>query len=96
MNLDGSLFGPVTSQGVNCPIMFFAHVGKNLTTDTSWEQFWRHTMHTTKVELELEGSAKGNFTDFPSLAETIGVPGQVAEKLVDLIVVYLVRESTAF
>ena len=40
-NVDGSLWGPVVSHGVQCPVLLFAHQDKNLTTDPSWQEFWK-------------------------------------------------------
>ncbi len=85
VNLDGSLWGSVVSEGVNCPLMLFAHQGKNLTTDASWQETWQQTKSTTKVELELEESTEGTFTDFPLLVETLGVSGKLADQLAKLI-----------
>jgi dienelactone hydrolase len=84
INLDGSLWGQVVSHGVQCPVLLFAHQGKNLTTDPSWQKFWRNTDHTTKVELQLHNSTEGSFTDFPLLAETIG-GGRIPDGLQRLI-----------
>lgn len=84
INLDGSLWGQVISQGVQCPALFFAHQGKNLTTDPSWQEFWKNTVHATKVELQLHNSTEGSFTDFPLLAETIG-GGRIPDGLQELI-----------
>ena len=85
VDLDGSLWGSVTSEGLGCPLMLFAHQGKNLTTDASWQQTWKHTQETTKVELELEESTEGTFTDFPLLAETLGVSDELSGELAKLI-----------
>ena len=85
VDLDGSLWGSVTSEGVDCPFMLFAHQGKNLITDASWQQTWQHAKLTTKVELELEESTEGTFTDFPLLAETLGVSDELSGKLAKLI-----------
>jgi pimeloyl-ACP methyl ester carboxylesterase len=84
INLDGSLWGQVVSHGVQCPVLFFAHQGKNLTTDPSWQKFWKNTVHTTKVELQLHNSTEGSLTDFPLLAETIG-GGRIPDGLKELI-----------
>ena len=93
VNLDGSLWGQVVSHGLQCPVLFFAHQGKNLTTDPSWQETWKNTLDTTKVELQLHHSTEGSFTDFPLLAETIangriphglqGLIGQVPGTTVD-------------
>ena len=97
INLDGSLWGQVVSHGVECPVLLFAHQGKSLTTDPSWQKFWRNTGHTTKVELQLHNSTEGSFTDFPLLAETLGggripdglqgligqLPGTMVDKILD-------------
>ena len=84
VNLAGSLWGQVVSHGVQCPVLLFAYQGKNLTTDPSWQEFWRNTVHTTKVELQLHNSTEGSFTDFPLLAETIG-GGHIPDGLEGLI-----------
>lgn len=84
INLAGSLWGPVVSHGVQCPVLFFAFQGKNLNSDPSWQQTWESTDNTTKVELQLHNSTEGSFTDFPLLAETIG-GGSIPDGLQSLI-----------
>lgn len=97
IDLDGSLWGQVVAHGVERPVVLFAHEGKNLTADPSWQNFWSNTAHATKIELQLHNSTEGSFTDFPLLAETIGggkiptglqsligqVPGSVVDEVLN-------------
>jgi dienelactone hydrolase len=72
LNLDGTMFGSVVKRGLSCPFMFVSHEGKNLTTDSSWLKTWRH-LTSTKVEVTAKNSQHGTFTDFPFVAQNLGL-----------------------
>lgn len=88
MNLDGTLFGPLSSPSpsvsINKPFVIFAHEGKNTTTDVSWAAFWPKLTGFKRL-LELKGSAHGTFTDLPDVVDVLGLssilPPEVAELL---------------
>ena len=72
LNLDGTMFGSVVKKGLSCPFMFVSHEGKNLTTDSTWQRTWRH-LTGTRVEVTAENSQHGTFTDFPFVAQKLGL-----------------------
>ena len=84
MNLDGTMFGPVVERGLDCPLMFFGHEDKNLSTDPSWASIWPR-LTSTKVELSLAGSQHGTFTDFPFLAKALGLTRKMGPELRQLL-----------
>lgn len=71
INLDGSLFDPFISPGIDCPSMLVGRENKTLATDDSWARLWPRLMG-TKVEVGVEGFAHGSFTDLPVLVEALG------------------------
>jgi pimeloyl-ACP methyl ester carboxylesterase len=84
INLDGTFWGDVVETGLKKPILIFAHEGKNLTTDPSWEAIWPK-LTGWKRELMLAGSQHGTFTDLPDLVDILGIgaelPGEVTKLL---------------
>ena len=84
INLDGSLFGPVLDHGLHCPFAIFAHEGKNLTTDPSWEKMWLE-LDSTRLELAVVGSQHGSFTDLLLLTKVLGLTDYLSEEVASLI-----------
>jgi dienelactone hydrolase len=85
INLDGTFFGSVTSCGAKTPLLIVAHDGKNLTTDPSWTSTWNATRKTTKAAVDIPNTAHGSYTDYPLIVDTLGIPAEAREQLVDLI-----------
>jgi len=83
VNLDGTFFGPVVERGVRNPFMIFAHEGKNQSTDPSWASIWPH-LGKDKLELMLNGSQHGTFTDLPILIDTLGIAEQLPSEVQSL------------
>ena len=73
-DLDGQIFNSVLSQGISRPFLLFGRPNHR-TEDTSWVQFWGN-LRGPKIEMELQGSVHGAFTDFPVLLHSLGLPAQ--------------------
>ncbi|KAK7729497.1 hypothetical protein SLS57_001984 [Botryosphaeria dothidea] len=73
VNLDGSVFGDVLDRCVvRQPVLFFAHEGKNLTADATWEAVWPR-LDVWKKLVALDGSQHYTFSDLPALAASLGL-----------------------
>ncbi len=84
INLDGSFWSTVINKGLSKPFLVFAHEGKNLTSDPSWEAIWPKFTGWKRL-YELAGSAHGTFTDFPSLVAALGFEGQLGDAGAELL-----------
>ncbi|KAF8854343.1 PAF acetylhydrolase family protein [Acephala macrosclerotiorum] len=76
VNLDGTFFGDVVEKGLDRPFLIFAHDGKNLTIDPSWEALWPR-LTAWKRELMLAQSAHYTFSDLPDVVEILGFSGML-------------------
>lgn len=72
IDLDGTMFGSVVREGLHCPFMFVSRDGHNFTNDVSWKRTWRH-LTSTKVHLSVADAQHESFTDFPYLAQQLGI-----------------------
>ncbi|WP_223198864.1 alpha/beta hydrolase family protein [Solihabitans fulvus] len=82
IDLDGTLFGPVVTAGLDRPVMLLAHQGKTRDTDPSWGPFWNASAG-WKRDFQLQGSQHLSYTDaeviFPQTAGVMGLtPAQLA------------------
>ena len=68
INLDGGLFGSVVQKGLKDPFVLFGR-DTNDTTPT-WDEIWPHLGW--KLQLLLEDSQHGTFSDLPLLATLLG------------------------
>ena len=84
INLDGSMFGKVVDKGLRRPFMIFAHDGKNITTDPTWEAIWPK-LTGWKRELMLTRGAHYTFSDLSHVLNVLGygemLPAEAAELL---------------
>lgn len=76
INLDGSMFGDVVEKGLNRPFMLFAHAGKNITTDPTWQAIWPK-LTGWKRELMLAESAHYTFSDLLDVLGVLGFAGML-------------------
>lgn len=89
INLDGTMFGRILSEGSKVPMMLIAHDGKNLTSDPSWDSTWNATKHTSKLAVAISTTEHGTFTDFPLILDVVdGVPQSLRDQLAPLIGVF--------
>jgi hypothetical protein len=88
INLDGAMYGPVLTAGLDRPFLLMCSQLNDLTDDPSWAQTWAHLRGWHK-ELRLANSAHNSYTDLQSLvpqaAATIGFPPSTVEQLVGTI-----------
>lgn len=86
INLDGTMFGSVLSEGSKAPMMILAHDSKNLSTDASWSSVWNATKNTPKIALAISDTEHGSYTDFPLILDVVdGVSESLREQLIPLI-----------
>ncbi|PUU80940.1 hypothetical protein B9Z19DRAFT_1078176 [Tuber borchii] len=73
VDLDGSLVGSVTQNGLKKPFILFGREGHNRTNDETWKGFWDSPSKGWKRELSLKGAEHVTFTDFAPLVEVLGL-----------------------
>jgi dienelactone hydrolase len=85
VDMDGTLFGPVVTAGLNRPFMLLSSAGHNRGNDPSWAQFWNASVG-WKRDFQLLGSAHGSYFDAEILVPQVaGVLGLTPEKLAEII-----------
>jgi len=78
VDFDGGLYGSVATAGLKQPFLFFARsTPPDLQNMASWTTFLQASPKYNKLELLLNNSAHGTFSDFPLLADLSGI-AQVA------------------
>lgn len=80
INLDGSLFEPVTTSGLKQPFMLMGHENKTQETDPSWKATWPK-LTGWKREFEVKKTAHYSFSDFPLITEVLGLQGHLPEEV---------------
>lgn len=73
-DLDGQIFNSVLSQGLSKPFLLFGRPDHR-EEDSSWVRFWDN-LRGPKMELELNDSLHGSFTDLPLLLHSLNLPEQ--------------------
>jgi pimeloyl-ACP methyl ester carboxylesterase len=84
INLDGSMFGNVVLKGLSRPFMLFAHAGKNITTDPTWEEIWPK-LTGWKREFILGESAHYTFSDLSVVLKTLGFEGMLPSEASEIL-----------
>ncbi|ETN43914.1 uncharacterized protein HMPREF1541_11045 [Cyphellophora europaea CBS 101466] len=84
INLDGTLFGDVTTVGLNKPFAMLSHEGKNLTSDPSWAETWPR-LNNSKIAATVRGTQHGSFTDFPVLVDVLGLRDALGDGASELV-----------
>ncbi|EPE33621.1 alpha/beta-Hydrolase [Glarea lozoyensis ATCC 20868] len=84
VNLDGSMFGDVVKKGLKRPFMLFAHAGKNITTDPTWEAIWPK-LTGWKRELMLAESVHYTFSDLLDVLKVLGFGGMLPSEAVEIV-----------
>jgi pimeloyl-ACP methyl ester carboxylesterase len=84
VNLDGSMFGDVVKKGLKRPFMLFAHAGKNITTDPTWEAIWPK-LTGWKQELMLAESAHYTFSDLLGVLKVLGFGGMLPSEAEEIL-----------
>jgi pimeloyl-ACP methyl ester carboxylesterase len=79
VNMDGGLFDPVLSHGLDKPFMQLGRPSHR-TQDTTWVEFW-NSLRGPKVELQIADTVHGSYTDFPLLLKTLGLPKEALKQM---------------
>ncbi|HEX4701503.1 MAG TPA: hydrolase [Pseudonocardiaceae bacterium] len=85
IDLDGDLFGPVVTTGLNRPFLLLGNATDNRNNNPTWAQFWNASTG-WKREFQLLGSTHGSYFDaevlFPQAAGVLGLtPAQLANDI---------------
>ncbi|OAP60397.1 hypothetical protein AYL99_05399 [Fonsecaea erecta] len=84
LNMDGSVYGPAMNRTDRNPFTIFAAQQHNQSSDATWAAFW-HELKGLKLQLQVNGTQHGTFSDYPILAKSIGINSTVIPQIVDLI-----------
>lgn len=79
VNLDGTVWSPFVDRGIRCPFMLVG-TENNTPAETSWARLWSY-LKSTRIAVGIRGTAHGSFTDFPFLAEELGLTANAAPEL---------------
>ena len=66
VNLDGSLYGPVLSAGLDRPFLIMCSQLHDMSNDPSWTEFWPHLRNWHK-DLRLANAGHNSYSDLQSL-----------------------------
>lgn len=82
VDFDGQLVEPIRSQGLDKPFLLAGRHGHSAanSTDPTWNQFWPR-LTGPRVELAIDGTAHGSYTDRPLLVSALGLPDAVLDRL---------------
>ncbi|RSM11678.1 hypothetical protein CEP52_002891 [Fusarium oligoseptatum] len=83
MNLDGRLFNPVLSKGLNKPFMQLGRPNHR-SEDTTWAKFW-NKLTGPKVELAVNGTIHGSYLDTALVLKTLGLPKEIMKQTVPIV-----------
>ncbi|GKZ30700.1 hypothetical protein AbraIFM66950_009994 [Aspergillus brasiliensis] len=78
INLDGSLWGSVVTEGLSSPFLLFSHANHTAATDPSWGTFWSN-LRGWRLELQLAQSKHYTFSDFPVLVDSLSISDDVKQ-----------------
>jgi hypothetical protein len=85
IDMDGTLFGPVVTTGLNRPFMLLSSAIHNRDNDPSWARFWNASTG-WKRDFRLLGSMHGSYFDAEVLVPQVaGVLGLTPAKLASII-----------
>jgi Platelet-activating factor acetylhydrolase, isoform II len=88
IDLDGTLFGPVITGGLNRPFLLVAAQDHGRDNDATWAQFWAN-LRGWRLNLRLAGSAHNSFTDLqvlvPQVAAVLKLPPGVVQQTIGTI-----------
>lgn len=82
VDFDGQVVEPIRSQGLNKPFLLAGRYGHSApdSSDPTWNQFWPH-LTGSRVELAINGTAHGSYTDRPLLLSALGLPDPVLDQV---------------
>ncbi|KAF2677772.1 PAF acetylhydrolase family protein [Lentithecium fluviatile CBS 122367] len=76
LNLDGTMFGPVLTAGLDRPFMLVGHENKTQETDPSWKAVWLN-LKGWKKEFEVRGAAHYSFSDLPLVTSILSLQNKL-------------------
>ncbi|OAA36813.1 PAF acetylhydrolase family protein [Metarhizium rileyi] len=81
VDFDGQIVEPIRSQGLSKPFLLAGRYGHSApnSTDPTWNQFWPH-LTGPRVELAINGTTHGSYTDRPLLISALGLPDVVLDQ----------------
>lgn len=83
MDLDGQIFEPALSQGLDKP---FSLVGRpnHSKEDATWNKFFANLRGSKKM-ITINGTVHGSFTDYPQLIQALNLPASASKVVQPLI-----------
>lgn len=83
IDLDGRLFNPVLSKGLDKPFMLLGRPNHR-SEDKTWAQFYDN-LRGSKAELQIAGTLHGSFTDTPLLITALDLPEEYKKPVESLV-----------
>ncbi|KAK2608548.1 hypothetical protein QQS21_002894 [Conoideocrella luteorostrata] len=83
IDIDGQLVNPIKSLRLNKPFLLAGRYNHS-STDPTWNQFWPH-LTGPRMELAINGTAHGSFTDRPLLVSALSLPESAMKSVEGLI-----------
>ncbi|KAF2178021.1 PAF acetylhydrolase family protein [Zopfia rhizophila CBS 207.26] len=80
LNLDGTMFGPVLTAGLDRPFMLMGHENKTQETDPSWKAIWPQ-LRGWKKEFEVRGTAHYSFSDLPLITSVLDLQNKLQPEI---------------
>jgi len=77
LNFDGSMIGPVVTQGLKKPFLIFEAEGHNRTNDETWATFWGN-LKGWKRMVSIKGTTHTSFSDFLVLGDALIAAGALS------------------
>lgn len=77
LNMDGGMYAPSLNETETLPFVLFAAEQHNQSSDDTWAAFWEE-LKGFKLQLQVNGTVHGSYTDFPILAKVAGLNNETA------------------